>query len=203
MKETKIQFSPAETELMCNTEIILTKNKALGKIRHLLENLQMEMKAHGQTISSFSYPNPFLIDAKISKGENYLGLPYLVLDYPRNFSQENTFAIRTMFWWGNFFSTTLHLSGHYKTAYAPRLESLFNLFAEKGFYAGINDDLWVHHFERNNYIKLEEMGKENFFKHIRSRAHLKMATKISLQNWPALPVGLFESWKVLVDGCLY
>ena len=48
---------------------------------------------------------------KIAKGENYLQLPYVLLDYPRCFDKENIFAIRTMFWWGNFFSITLHLSG--------------------------------------------------------------------------------------------
>ena len=32
---------------------------------------------------------------------------------PAVFSKENIFAIRTMFWWGNFFSISLHVSGKY------------------------------------------------------------------------------------------
>lgn len=40
---------------------------------------------------------------KISRGENYKGLPYLVLDFPRYSSGNQLFIYRTMFWWGNYF----------------------------------------------------------------------------------------------------
>lgn len=39
---------------------------------------------------------------KISKGENYLQLPYLILDYPAIFEKNNIFALRT-FLVGKFF----------------------------------------------------------------------------------------------------
>ena len=58
--------------------------------------------------------------AKISKGEN-MGLPWVMLDYPRLFGQEDVLAIRTMFWWGHCFSVTLHLKGRYYGAYLPLL----------------------------------------------------------------------------------
>ena len=58
---------------------------------------------------------------KISKGENYLQLPYLILDYPAIFEKNNIFALRTFFWWGNFFSINLHISGIYKTAFQDTL----------------------------------------------------------------------------------
>jgi hypothetical protein len=54
------------------------------------------------------------LNGKISRGENYQLLPYIILDYPSYFSRNNIFAVRTMFWWGNFFSITLHLSGDHK-----------------------------------------------------------------------------------------
>ena len=62
---------------------------------------------------------------KISKGENYKGLPWLVLDYPRYFNKEDIFAIRTLFWWGNFFSITLHISGKYKMRYEKKIIDSF------------------------------------------------------------------------------
>ena len=43
MNEAKIQFSDAEMELMNNSDIILTKNKVLQKIKALFEELQNEM----------------------------------------------------------------------------------------------------------------------------------------------------------------
>ncbi len=34
-----------------------------------------------------------------------------MLDYPRAFGRDSIFACRTFFWWGRFFSLTLHLAG--------------------------------------------------------------------------------------------
>ena len=111
MNETKIHFSVAETELMCNTDIILTKNSVLQKIKALFEGMQMSMTDEVSRNSDWSSQTIFQMPPKISRGENYLGLPYLVLDYPRQFDSINIFAIRTMFWWGHFFSSTLQLAG--------------------------------------------------------------------------------------------
>ena len=66
----------------------------------------------------FNLPEEVLIQSpKISRGENYNGLPYVMLDYPRCFGKEDVFAMRTMFWWGNFFSITWHLKGKYSKEY--------------------------------------------------------------------------------------
>ena len=53
------------------------------------------------------------ISPKISKGEAYRGLPWLMLDYPRYFGKEGHLSIRVFFWWGNFIAIYLHSSGVY------------------------------------------------------------------------------------------
>jgi len=70
------------------------------------------------------------VSPKISRGENYLGLPYLVLDYPRLFRPDAVLAIRTFFWWGHFFSSTLQLSGGYKTEFLSRLQAAQETFSK-------------------------------------------------------------------------
>src|SRR5215510_10733018 len=116
MDTAKIRLSPDEEALINRTDWILTKNKILEKVKHLLSELQSSQTLTLQGISTVPHK---LIESspKISKGENYKGLPWLVLDYPRLFNKESFFAIRTLFWWGNFFSTTLHISGNYKDTY--------------------------------------------------------------------------------------
>ena len=202
MKETKIQFSQPEMELMHNAEIILTKNKVVEKVKCLLEELQSELVTYSRARFLNVFPNPFLITPKISRGENYLGLPYLVLDYPRNFGMEENFAIRTMFWWGKFFSTTLYLSGSYKKAYAAKLEPLYPVLSEKNFYLGVNPDPWVHHFEADNYAPVKETGPEVFSQQLKNLAHLKIASKTSLQDAPGVLKNLLENWKLLANSCL-
>src|SRR6185369_7340402 len=82
---------------------------------------------------------------KISRGENYRALPYVMLDYPRHFTKESTLAIRTLFWWGNFFSISLHLSGRCKKNAAAVLKINFATLRQEGYWVCISADPWHHH----------------------------------------------------------
>src|SRR5688572_33083820 len=114
MQQTKIHLLPAEMEMVSTPEIILTKNAILQKIKSFLENVQIKQLEILEDYASRLPPEILRNSPKISRGENYKGLPWLVLDNPRHFQHNNIFAVRTMFWWGNFFSITLHLSGDNK-----------------------------------------------------------------------------------------
>lgn len=183
MNQAKIRLSQSEMELVNNADLILTKNAILKKVNQLLGNLQakqqeiVRLKAPGlgEKVSG-TVP-------KISKGENYKGLPYLILDYPRYFIHENIFAIRTMFWWGNFFSVTLHLSGVHKKEAEEKIMASFKILGEKGFYCSGNEDPWEHHFENGNYRLLSEMSKNDFEKSVREKPFIKIANKLSLLKW--------------------
>jgi hypothetical protein len=198
MEEAKIQFSPTEMELMCNSDILLTKNKVIMKIKKLLESLQEEMLSYAKNHPRSLNNDIFSIYPKISRGENYLGLPYLILDYPRCFQQDNIFTIRTMFWWGNFFSTTLHLSGSYKLLYAAEIEASYNLLENHSI--GINAEPWLHHFEKDNYKEIALLDKKAFKLEMEKYPHLKIAKKILLNDIEATKK-LFENWKQLIKIC--
>ena len=183
MNPAKIRLSQKEMELVTNTDLILTKNAILQKIKLLLADLQVQQQ---QCLQSYSGRIPDEIiqsSPKISKGENYNGLPYLMLDYPRVFNSSAIYAIRTMFWWGNFFSITLHLSGQYKKNNEEKLVTSFQSLLEKGFYYCMNDDEWEHHFEITNYAPLASINKNDFAEAIRKKSFVKLANKISLKQW--------------------
>jgi hypothetical protein len=124
----------------------------------------------------------FSISPKISKGENYKGLPYLLLDYPRYFNRENIFAIRTMFWWGNFFSITLHLSGIYKKGAEKKILRSYEILKKNGCYCCVNDNQWEHHFETSNYKLLKEISPTAFKASICNNHFIKLANKIPLES---------------------
>jgi hypothetical protein len=196
MKEAKIQFSDAEKELLSNTDVILTKNKALEKVRSLLEELHT-MQAEWVQATTLTSNSLFNIPGKISRGENYLGLPYLVLDYPRNFSQ-NIFAIRTMFWWGHSFSITLHLSGEY-LSFKEVIKNQFDTLQKEEYFIGINQDQWVHHFEASNYKPIQSTSKKEFETILEELPHIKIAAKWPLENWHLAATNLFSGWKQLLS----
>ena len=176
MNAAKVRLSQKEAGMVQNTDWILTKNIILKKAWALLEVLQEEQKHYIQSLQLKLPEGIFKPSAKISKGENYKELPYLILDYPRYFEQDNIFAIRTMFWWGNFFSTTLHLSGRFKKIFEEKIPASYNLLKE--YAVCINNDPWEHHFEKTNYIPLEELRKPEFEKLMKEKSFIKLARKI-------------------------
>jgi len=183
MNSAKIRLSQTEMELVNNADLILTKNAILKKVNQLLGNLQAKQQQF-MALHAAGLPEKVSgSSAKISKGENYQGLPYLILDYPRFFEHENIFAVRTMFWWGNFFSVTIHLSGIYKKDAEEKIIASYRSIREKGYYCYMNEDQWEHHFEGDNYILLSGMSEKDFERSVRERSFVKLVNKISLKQW--------------------
>ncbi len=194
MNSAKIQLSPAELKLLTNAEIILTKNRLLAKIRLLLEAVQESMQAAAPT---FLNSHAFTVPPKISRGENYLGLPYLVLDYPRNFGAAGIFCIRSFFWWGHFFSSTLHLSGTYKNKFEETIAAAQQTFSKH--HISVNTDPWQHHFESDNYIPIAGFGHGHFKKCVQGQAHLKIAAKLDVEHWAKAEAFLLENWQLYLQ----
>jgi hypothetical protein len=189
MQGSKIRLSPSEAALISNAEIILTKNSIIQKTTALLAGLQ-EMLINENEVSFSSTP-------KISKGENYRGLPYVVLDYPRISRGDDLFFIRSMFWWGHFFSSTLQVAGAYREQNVPGLLSSFDTLVLQDYHIGINDDPWQHHFEAANYKKLSAMSKNEFSFFLEQQPHIKIAARWPLSDWDMAANHLYKSWKTL------
>ncbi len=201
MNPAKIRLSAKEMELVTNAQWILTKNGIIQKAKQLLEGLQEEQRNLLQS-TSYQLPEEILKPpAKISKGENYKGLPYLVLDYPRYFDKENVFAVRTMFWWGNFFSITLQLSGRYKKQREQKIIQSFSLLASNEAFICVNDTEWEHHFEKDNYRPIREMDQKEFEYCITQKPFVKLAQKIPLPQWDEVPKILSNCFSQLMLLC--
>jgi hypothetical protein len=192
----KIQFSDAEQRLMRDPGVILTKNKVIAGIVQLFAGLQhsLEKQAKECDILRSYLPD----NAKISKGENYQGLPYVILDYPRSFEGKNIFAIRTMFWWGHFFSMTLHLAGDEKNKFQEKIENARERLARMNAFISAGADPWQHHFEPDNYIPVASLSTQNFLAHCWQHEHLKIAVKWPLEEIAGIENELEKCWLSLV-----
>ncbi|MFC0775357.1 hypothetical protein [Terrimonas alba] len=181
MDTAKIRLSAEEEALVCRTDWILTKNRVLEKIKIMLASLQTQQQ-HRFDQFQHRFPQEINTTPKISKGENYKGLPYLILDYPRFFNREDVFAIRSFFWWGNFFSTTLQLSGTYKTEFEKQIIDSFEELQTRDFYTCINADPWEHHFDPDNYLSLNDLNKKGFEALIRQGSFIKLSKKLPVEQ---------------------
>jgi hypothetical protein len=177
----KIQLSKREMELVNNTEWIFTKQLILKKVYQILGNLHHHFK---KVVIREKESLPAIWQkpgGKISKGENYRGLPYAILDYPASFSKDNILAVRTMFWWGNFFSVSLHISGKWLDKMSNFDEGILFL-REKKFWISVHNDQWEHHFEEDNFVEISELSEDEIAK-LRSKFFLKIAKKTALTEW--------------------
>ena len=195
--ETKIQLLPFEIELVSKPDLILTKNAVLQKLKHFLEEVQADQQSFLKKNDTHFPKDVLKISPKISRGENYKGLPWLVLDNPRFFEQKNTFAIRTMFWWGNFFSVTLHVSGKYKITVQEKILSKIKKTDYRGFFLCTSNSEWEHHFEETNYKKIVDIPANEVKKIIEEKSFLKIAAQIPIGPLPKTEKLIKKNYELL------
>lgn len=199
-----VKLSSAEIELMNNAMVILTKNKIIQSVYELFGNLSVQFQ---ETIAANQFlPNEIKNQSpKISKGENYEGLPWVMLDYPRMFGKENIFAIRIFFWWGNFCSITLHTKGIYNNLIKPSLvnslqinqhNNLQNQSFSNWFLSCNEITEWRYDFRADNYAPLHLFNKET----IERLNFIKLSKKIPLQEWDFFETFLLQSFNELFNA---
>jgi hypothetical protein len=196
MNAAKIQLSPDELELVENAGWILTKNRIMEKVYALFGMIAEHMKS--ELTKNVPLDASMQTTPKISKGENYQGLPYVILDYPRLFSKEDVFAIRTMFWWANYFSVTLHLKGSYKEMFIGKIWKNISVTPVNDFYISISVDEWMHELDEKNYIQLSQTNSATLENIFSGNSFLKISTKIELNQWNDSEVLLMDSYKKLL-----
>jgi hypothetical protein len=181
MEAAKILLSAEEINLVCDTHWLLTKNSIIEKTRNMFGELAAQLQQKFDH-NRHSLPEAVqLFSPKVFKGEYYQGLPYVMLDYPRVFTRDEVFAIRTMFWWGNFFSVTLQLKGSYQRMFADALTRNKQLLIQHNFYASVSGDEWRHDFEPENYQLLS--SNENLLQQAINGSFLKIAVRIPVVQW--------------------
>ncbi len=196
MKNSTTQLNSEELEIFTNPVFFQRKNKITNTVIVLLEKLNHQLENDlliAQVVTAFNLPPT---RGKISKGENYLGYPWQILDYPRVFQKENVFAFRTLCWWGNFYSCTLHIGGSYYKNHFDSITENLHLLKDHPVYICINDKQWDHHHEENNYRLLNEVLNDNNLlnKVLSENDFLKLSCKFPLDQIQHIQKNAMESF---------
>jgi hypothetical protein len=184
MRATKIRLSPEEKALVLDPGWILTKRSVMDKVAALLGELADQYRAQTAGLEGLT---PALKEGfpKLSRGENYRGLPYMILDYPAVFDRENVFAVRTLFWWGHYFSITIHLKGKYLYRHLPGLLDGLERGGGGEWHLAVSEDEWVHAVEQGHYTPYHALGGAQRTA-LAERPFFKMASTIPLDRWDDL-----------------
>jgi len=202
-EETKITLSAKEQELVCNTDWILTKHTIIHKVNQLFGKEAAFMQKLILNESADLPEEAKSTAPKIAKGENYNHLPYVILDYPRCFEKEKTLAIRTFFWWGNFFSINLQLSGICKERVLPIIQDNFSQLLQNDYWVCVSSDPWKHHFEEDNYVAIKNCTKEEFSYILNREPFIKIGKKISLTQWNEAAAFIERSFTEMISLLKY
>jgi hypothetical protein len=200
MDVAKIQLSAEESTLVQNAHWLLTKNVIIEKAGLLFSEL---IVPYTNVLHQSLVPLPLAVTAsspKISKGEKYEGLPWVILDFPRVFGKNDTWAIRTFFWWGHFFSITLHLKGAYLQQYRTVIMENITLLQQREFFICIAADEWHHHFNDDNYIPLSQLDKTSIESLLSANDFCKLSAKIPLHQWDLANGKLVQLYQVVLQA---
>lgn len=175
-------MSPEEIYCLSDQSFLQLKRKTSAKLLTLLEQTHKAIES-GLVQSKICLYHKGIQwkSVKISQGENYKGLPYFILDYPRYFSQEDILALRTMIWWGNEASVTLHLQGRYLKQNSNYISTKLQDFKMADAYICLNDTPWEYTFHADNYLPITQITQEQY-KHYLSRQFLKISIKIPFEK---------------------
>jgi hypothetical protein len=184
MNDANVKLSKNELPVVTDAALILTKNSIIAKVYTMFGLLSSEWQAAAEKTKTLLPEEAYRVSPKIYKGEQYMGLPYVMLDYPRVYTGGHVLAVRCFFLWGNFFSITLHLQGRFMQYRAARLHAWVQAHSGQGWFIGINTDAWQHHFGENNYCSIDVMGQEILNNALNAgNGFVKLAKKIPLEQW--------------------
>jgi hypothetical protein len=191
-----------EEALLLNDNLFLVKQELTRQLSELLGDCSNAIRKDLEINPGRVPAEALQSTPKISKGENYLGRPWMILDYPRVFSKEDMFAFRTLCWWGQGFSMTLLLKGRYLDQLLGSLIVNAPILSNGGFRVGVAGDPFIHDFTQENIRSLEQFPEPGKAIGGLAAEHgfIKLVKLLPLELHHQLVSETENTWKLLRDA---
>ncbi len=154
----KFVYHPEAIDLIQNEKVIRLKNELIQQLELQLQRLGNQTALQYPQLAELSPP------PKVSKGEKHQGLPFVVLDFPRNFSRKDIFAIRTTVWWGKHISISLLLRGNFLDVHFSMLQQKVKNDFMNGLYLSTSGNIWSNELKQKVIASTHLSENIEFFK---------------------------------------
>jgi len=144
----ELAFCEAKYPMLLREDILNKVNSSLLITRNQLLDIH-------KTPSIFP-ENSDYVTGKISKGERYRGMPWMVLDFPRYNAGNDVMMFRVFFLWAEGFRVVLHISGKKLLDHFYPI-ALNQIPVNKNIEIAYQGELWQHHQE-NDYFEAFHPG---------------------------------------------
>jgi hypothetical protein len=191
MRKSTNKLTKHELNFAKDTSYPLAKHQVIRKIQDQFQYLGQQMGqqfTEHELISSAEY--------KITRGENYKQMPYLVLDFPKISGSGFPIACRTMFWWGHYFSCNILIQSN-----RIDLEQTAHLLAGmKKVKLWIGTDLWEQDLQSTAYTPLRKLNSASVYAAISIHPYVKLSVKIGLTHFAQLPDLALSHYAMMLSG---
>ena len=136
------QFTEEEAALMADQHFFRAKVQIMVKVRQLLAATHEALKEEVGSVSLATPPDFDSTNCHFVKGENLEFFPYQYLDFPKHFHDSNSFAFRTLFWWGHHVVCALILEGEGIKQHKARIVNRFHQLAGQKLELSLAPTLW-------------------------------------------------------------
>lgn len=190
-------FSDEEMLLMANGDIMPTKRQIMSKMADRFAKIEAKFKWQ---IDGIDLPSGTLLKAgKISRGENYKGQPYMVLDYPRLFTGNDVLNVRLLFWWGHYFTMSLHLAGKYWEHQKPKFANPLNLPLRQSVRFQVSGSVWENDINATDFHYISDMDNSFHQSQIMRSSFIKIVDYLPLDDTPDLESFSFDVFENFVS----
>lgn len=175
-------FTNYEKDIVRDQNFLKAKHDIIEKVHQLFSVFQENLRKDLTNNPPVPQLPCDLQSGKISKGDNYENMPWLISDYPRIFSRKRVFAFRVLFWWGHHFSFNFHLQGDLLHEYRQVLENNLDDIIDKGYFICCGDSPWDYNFETPGFIQLNTANLNQSKEIAREHEFIKIAKQIPVNS---------------------
>lgn len=191
------RFSKEELKFLQDEDIWRIKERVGKKTYTLLEELRDALDDFQPKIkeTSSNLEEDINIAApKISKGENYKGKPYMVLDMPRIFQTSGFLMFRTMVLWGTGFGFHLIANGVWAQALSESFGDHQESFHHSTYFC-LGESPWEWEFEKINYLPIKLLTKEKLKEQFNEHEFLKLSVFYPMEELDSMRKLGIEVWQ--------
>ena len=193
MRKSTNKLTKQVLNFASSKEYPLTKHRIMKTMTFLFDELGHRLS---DQFNNFDYLTGS--DYKITKGENYNFMPYVVLDFPKMIGHKFPIVCRTIFWWGHYFTANLIID----TELIDVTIFYKNKSTLKKTYVLIGENLWDNNLQSGNYILINKLSIADLTILIENRNYLRLSHKIKLSQINDIEIiapSIYNNWLKIIN----
>lgn len=170
MRKSTFKLTKHELHIISDADFMRTKQLLIKNISNYYNQIGEQLLTKYHADSGLTH--------KVTRGENYLDMPYVVLDVPQLKPNNISRKLRIMVWWGHYVSLQ-----YFVEANANNLKHAMQLPAQN-YKILTTQSLFNNHLESADFVEPNQLHEHSFS----DLQYTKIAVSIPLNNLPNIEV---------------